>query len=41
MVHTGFHRPNLTLRIIPTVAGEALGRLQERLAGQPPGATVG
>ena len=41
VVHTGFHRPNLTLRIIPTVAGEALGRLQERLAGQPPGATVG
>lgn len=40
VVHTGFHRPNLTLRITPAIAGEALGQLQERLTEQPPGATV-
>ena len=40
IVHTGFHRPNLTLRITPGSADNALGRLQERLLTQPPGATV-
>ena len=40
IVHTGFHRPNLTLRITPGLAGEALGWLHERLLAQPPGATV-
>ncbi len=40
VVHTGFHRPNLTLRITAGVAGEALERLRGRLTTQPPGATV-
>ncbi len=40
VVHTGFHRPNLTLRITPGTADQALGRLRKRLAAQPPGATV-
>lgn len=40
IVHTGFHRPNLLLRITPTTAREALPALQARLLKRTPGATV-
>ena len=40
VVHTGFHRPNLTLRIRRVTADEAPALLLKRLAAQPPGATV-
>lgn len=40
VVHTGFHRPNLTLRIAAGAAGDASRWLHARLASQPPGATV-
>lgn len=42
VVHTGFHRPNLFLRVTPVSKDEALPRLTARLREQsrPPGATV-
>ncbi len=40
VVHTGFHRPNLTLRIMTGVFADALPWLKARLAAQAPGATI-
>lgn len=40
VVHTGFHRPNLTLRIGTGVFADAFKWLRGRLGEQPPGATV-
>ncbi len=39
-VHTGFHRPNLFLRVTPVRPGEALPLLTERLQQQNTGAAV-
>jgi ATP-dependent DNA helicase RecQ len=39
-VNTGFHRPNLTLRITPCRAVERNGLLLERLKTRPRGATI-
>lgn len=40
VAHTGFHRPNLTLRIATGVVADAFPWLRGRLAVQPPGATI-
>jgi ATP-dependent DNA helicase RecQ len=39
-VHTGFHRPNLVLRIRGCDAAERQALLLERLRARPPGATI-
>ena len=39
-IHTGFHRPNLVLRVSGCRADERLGRLLERLRTRPRGATI-
>lgn len=40
IVHTGFHRPNLTLRIATGAADQALDWLSQRLTAGSPGATI-
>lgn len=40
VVHTGFHRPNLTLRIAAGAADQALDWLHRRLNAGSPGATI-
>ncbi|MFT6160860.1 MAG: ATP-dependent DNA helicase RecQ [Myxococcota bacterium] len=39
-VHTGFHRPNLFLRMTPVTAQQRDSHLLERMSHHPPGATV-
>lgn len=39
-VYTGFHRPNLLLRMTPVTAAQRDGHLLQRLAHHPAGATV-
>ncbi len=39
-IHTGFHRPNLILRMTGCTADERLTRLIERLRSRPRGATI-
>jgi len=40
LVHTGFYRPNLELRITPCGARERISTLLERLRGRPRGPTI-
>ena len=39
-IHTGFHRPNLFLRVTPVPHDDAVPRLVRRLRERPPGAAV-
>jgi ATP-dependent DNA helicase RecQ len=39
-VHTGFYRPNLTLRITPCRSGEKIELLLDRLKNRPPGPAI-
>ncbi|MFH1747234.1 MAG: RecQ family ATP-dependent DNA helicase [Planctomycetota bacterium] len=40
IVHTGFYRPNLNLRVMPCTADERLSVLLSRLQHRPPGPTI-